>query len=137
MFVWFGFLGLLCFPLSYSLHDFSFRQHMDAEFRRFKSGYAQHFEVVKANSFLWPHVRILYSNVCVVDNEASLDLVHNAPEKMLTSPVLDDVFKRLKVKAVDFGLDDIDINVSVISNRVFRYQAELSKSVLSILSERP
>ena len=75
--------------------------------------------------------------MCIVDNEASLDLVHNAPEKMLTSPVLDDVFKRLKVKAVDFGLDDIDINVSVISNRVFRYQAELSKSVLSILSERP
>ena len=89
---------------------------MDAGFRRFKSGRAQHFEVVKANSFLWSHVRILYSNVRVVDNEATLDLVLNALEKIPTRPVFDDVFKRLKAKAVDFGLDDININVSVIPN---------------------
>ena len=122
--IWLGLLGLLCIPLSSSLHDFSVRQHMDAEFRRFKSGRAQHFEVVKANPFLWSHIRILYSNVRVVDNQATLDLVLNAPEKMLTRAVLDDVFKRFKSRAVDFGLDDIDVNISVIPNRVFRYQAD-------------
>ena len=108
--IWLGFIGLLCIPLPSSLHDFSVRQLMDAEFRRFKSGRAQHFEVVKENSFLWSHVCILYGNLRVVDNEATLDLVLNASEKMLTCPVLDDVLKRLKVKAVDFGLDHIDIN---------------------------
>ena len=60
----------------------------------------------------------------VVDNEAALDLVLKAPKKILTRPVLDDVFKRLKAKAFDFGLDDITINVSVIPKRVFRYQPE-------------
>ena len=79
---------------------------------------------MKANPFLWSHIRILYSNVRVADNQAAIDLVLNAPEKMLTSAVLDDVFKRFKSRAVDFGLDDIDVNISVIPNRVFRYQAE-------------
>ena len=79
---------------------------------------------MKANSFFWSHVRILYSNVRVVDNEVGFDLVLNAPKKILTRPVFDDVFKRLKAKAVDFGLDDININVSVIPKRVFRYQPE-------------
>ena len=60
----------------------------------------------------------------VVDNQETLDLVLNTPEKMLTRAVLDDVFKRFKSRAVDFGLDDIDVNISVIPNRVFRYQAE-------------
>ena len=100
--------------MSSSLNDFSVRQNMDAGICRFKPGRAQHFEVVKANSFLWPNVRILYSNVRVVDSEASLDLVLNAPKKILTRPVFGYVFKRLKAKAVDFGLDDIKINVSVI-----------------------
>ena len=79
---------------------------------------------MKANPFLWSHIRILYSNVRVADNQAAIDLVLNAPEKMLTSAVLDDVFKRFKSRAVDFGLDDIDVNISVIPNRVFRYQTE-------------
>ena len=79
---------------------------------------------MKSNPFLCSHIRILYSNVRVVDNQATLDLVLNAPEKMLTRAVLADVFKRFKSRAVDFGLDDIDVNISVIPNRVFRYQAE-------------
>ena len=122
--IWLGFLGLLCIPLSFSLHDFSVRQHMDAEIRRFKSGRAQHFGVVKANPFLWSHILFPCSNVRIVDNQATLDLVLNAPEKMLTRAVLDDVFKHLKSRAVDFGLKDNDVNISVIPNRVFRYQAE-------------
>ena len=76
-----GFLGLLCIPLSSSLHDFSVRQHMDAEFRRFKSGRAQHFEVVKANSFYGPSSDL--HNVRVVDI-----LIGSCPcPKILTRPV--------------------------------------------------
>ena len=57
--------------------------------------------------------------------EATLDLVLNAPENALTTSVLDEVFKRIKSRAAEIDLDDIDVNISVIPNRVFRYQADL------------
>ncbi len=123
--IWFGLLGVLCIPLSSALHDFSVRQHLDAEFRRFKSGQTSDFDIIKGNPVLWSKVRILYSNVRVVDNEATLDLVLNAPENALTTSVLDEVFKRIKSRAAEIDLDDIDVNISVIPNRVFRYKADL------------
>ena len=121
--IWFGLLGLLCIPLSSALHDFSVSQYMDSEFRRFKSGNINNFDLARNNPYVWSRVRIMYSNVIVSGNVATLDLVFNAPEDLLTEPLLEDLFQRFKTGATDLGLDDIDVNVSVIPNRVFHYAA--------------
>ncbi|MGB1621663.1 MAG: TIGR00341 family protein [Synechococcus sp.] len=121
--IWFGLLGLLCIPLSSALHDFSVSQYMDSEFRRFKSGNINNFGLTKNNPYVWSRVRIMYSNVIVSGNVATLDLVFNAPEDLLTEPLLEDLFQRFKTGATELGLDDIDVNVSVIPNRVFHYAA--------------
>ena len=121
--IWFGLLGLLCIPLSSALHDFSVSQVMDAEFRSFKSGNIKTFVLTKNNPRVWSRVRLLYSNVRVFDNKATLDLVFNAPEDLLSERDLEDLFGRFKSGAAELGLDDIDLNISVIPNRVFNYKA--------------
>ena len=60
----------------------------------------------------------------VEDNNAVLDLVLNAPENLLTQAVLEDVYERMSVKAVDLGLEDIDVRISVIPNRVYRFDPQ-------------
>jgi len=122
--IWMGLLGLLCIPLSSALHDFSVRQRMDAVFGRFKSGQRKQLDVVKKDPVLWSKVRMMYSNVRVEDNNAVLDLVLNAPENLLTQEVLEDVVQRMSVRAVDLGLEDIDVRISVIPNRVYRFDPE-------------
>ncbi len=98
---------------------------MDAEFRSFKSGNIKTFVLTKNNPRVWSRVRLLYSNVSVSENKATLDLVFNAPEDLLSERDLDNLFSRFKTGAADLGLDDIDINVSVIPNRVFNYKASV------------
>ena len=122
--IWLGLLGLLCIPLSSALHDFSVRQQMDAVFGRFKSGQRKQLDVVKKDPVLWSKVRMMYSNVRVQDNIAVLDLVLNAPEDLLTQSVLDDVYRRMAEKAVTLGLEDIDVRISVIPNRVYRFDPD-------------
>ena len=123
--IWFGLLGLLCIPLSSALHDFSVSQVMDAEFRSFKSGNIKTFVLTKNNPRVWSRVRLLYSNVRVFENKATLDLVFNAPEDLLSDRDLEDLFRRFMSGAADLGLDDNDLNISVIPNRVFNYKASV------------
>ena len=72
-------LGLLSMPLLSALHDFSVRQQMDAVFAHVKSGRLKRVAIAQGNPRLWSRVRLTYSNVSVVDNKATLDLVLNAP----------------------------------------------------------
>ena len=69
--IWFAFFGVLSIPLSSALHDFSLRQELNAEFGRFTAGQVKAFKLVQRNP-IWSKVRIMYSNVQVKNNEASL-----------------------------------------------------------------
>ena len=68
-----GLLGLLCIPLGSSLHDFSVRQYLEAEFGKIKAGQIKRLKVAEKNPRLWSRVRLLYSNVRVNDIVASVD----------------------------------------------------------------
>ena len=122
--IWFAFLGLLIIPLSSALHDFSLKQQLNSEFQRFKAGQVKRFKLVNENPYLWSKVRIMYSNVQVDDNKAGFDFVINAPEELMERSVLDEIYRQLLTRCKDLGLDDIDLNISVIPNRVFRYDID-------------
>ena len=122
--IWFAFLGLLIIPLSSALHDFSLKQQLNSEFQRFKAGQVKRFKLVNENPYLWSKVRIMYSNVQVDDNKAGFDFVINAPEELMERSVLDEIYLQLLTRCKDLGLDDIDLNISVIPNRVFRYDID-------------
>lgn len=126
LFVWFGFLGLLCVPLSSALRDFRITQGLDSEFRRFKSGQVQQFKIAQKNIYLWKKVRLLYSNISVRKSKVDLDLVLNAPEELMTNEVMDDIYGHMLDRSKDYGLRDVNLNLSVIPNRSFRFQSGVS-----------
>ena len=63
----------------------------------------------------------MYSNVSVVDNKAKLDLVLNAPEDILDQSFMNQVNQQMLKRAKGFGLDDLDLNISVIPNHVYKF----------------
>ena len=63
----------------------------------------------------------MYNNVSVLDNHAIIQLVLNAPEDLLDQAFMDQIYAQMRKKAGLFGLDDIEITISVIPNRVYRY----------------
>ena len=121
---WLGLLGLLSLPLSSALHDFSVRQEMDAEFGRFKAGQLKRVAIAQNNPRFWSKARLMYSNVSVVDNKARLDLVLNVPEDFLDQALIDFVYQSMLKRAKSFGLDDLDVNISVIPNRVYKFDSQ-------------
>ena len=116
--VWLGLLGLLSMPLSSALHDFSVRQQMDAVFAHVEAGRLKRIAIAQGNPRLWSRVRLTYSNVSVVDNKATLDLVLNAPEDFLNQSVMNSLNQQMFSRAKEFGVDDLGMNISVIPNRV-------------------
>ena len=114
-------LGLLSMPLSSALHDFSVRQQMDAVFAHVKAGRLKRVAIAQGNPRLWSRVRLTYSNVSVVDNKATLDLVLNAPEDFLNQSVMNSLNQQMFSRAKEFGVDDLDMNISVIPNRVYKF----------------
>ena len=97
------------------------RQEMDAEFGRFKAGQLKRVAIAQGNPTLWSKVRLMYSSVSVVDNKARLDVVLNAPEDILDQSFMNKVNQQMLKRAKDFGLDDLDVNISVIPNRVYKF----------------
>lgn len=114
-----GLLRLLNLPLTSALHDFSVRQEMDAEFGRFKAEQLKRVAISQGNQRLWSKVRLMYSSVSVVDNKARLDVVLNAPEDILDQSFMNKVNQQMLKRAKDFGLDDLNVNISVIHNSVY------------------
>ena len=65
---------------------------------------------------------MLYSNVRVVDNTATIDIVLNVPEKLVGKIRLEDIQKTMTDRAKqDFGIREVEINISVIPTQILRY----------------
>ena len=86
---------------------------MNAEFDRFKSGQLKRVAIAQNNPRFWSRVRLMYSSVSVVNNEARLDIVLNAPEDILDQSFMNDVSQQMLKRAKDFGLDDLETSTSV------------------------
>ena len=120
--LWLGLLGLICVPLGSSLHDFSVRQYLEAEFGKIKAGQIKRLQVAQKNPKLWSRVRKLYSSVRVNDNIAKVDLVLNAPEDLLDEGAIRAMQRNLLKRSGELGLDDVDFNISIVPNRVYHFE---------------
>ena len=120
--VWLGLLGLLCIPLSSALHDFSVRQQINSRFTTFKAGLIQESKYAGANVNALRRIRMLYSNVRVVNNIASIDLVLNVPTKLVGTLELAEFQEQFRQDAIkDYGLKKVEINISVIPTQILSF----------------
>ncbi|MAS27182.1 MAG: TIGR00341 family protein [Synechococcus sp. NAT40] len=127
--VWLGLLGLLCIPLSSSLHDFSVRQQINSQFSNFKAGLIQQGKYSGKDAYTLQRIKLLYSNVRVLDNSATIDIVLNVPEKLVGQIGLDEMQQRIRRQAQDeYGLEEVTINISVIPTQILRYNPTSSKA---------
>ncbi len=120
--VWLALLGLLCIPLSSALHDFSIKQEIESRFDTFKAGQVNQLKITSENPYLWQRVRMLFSNVKVINNKATVDLVFSAPKGVLTEDLANNLSTAIVKRAKEeFGLDDIKITISVIPNQINKF----------------
>ena len=66
----------------------------------------------------------MYSSVRVAENKASVDLVLNAPEDLLNQAAINTMHRNMLERSKALGLEDVDLNVSVIPNRVYRFNID-------------
>ena len=120
--LWLGLLGLLCIPLSSALHDFSIKQDIESKFDAFKAGQVRQLKLTRENPYLWQRVRLLFSNVRVNNNNATVDLVFSAPKGVLTEDIANNLSAAfVKRGEEEFSLDDIKITISVIPNQINKF----------------
>lgn len=120
--VWLGLLGLLCIPLWSALHHFSARQQINSQFARFRAGLVQQGRRSGTNPEYWQRIKLLYSNVRVANNSATIDIVLNVPQKLVGKIALSDVQRNIRERAKsDYGIKEVEINISVIRSQILRY----------------
>ena len=65
---------------------------------------------------------MLFSNVKVINNKATVDLVFSAPKGVLTEDLANNLSTAIVKRAKEeFGLDDIKITISVIPNQINKF----------------
>ena len=120
--VWLALLGLLCFPLSSALQDFSIKQEIVSRFDTFKAGQVNELKITSQNPYLWQRVRLLFSNVRVLDNKANVDLVFSAPKGVLNEALANELSETFVRSAKEeFNLDDAKVSISVIPNQINKF----------------
>ena len=120
--VWLALLGLLCIPLSSALHDFSVKQEIVSRFDAFKAGQVNQLKITSKNPYLWQRVRLLFSNVRVINNKASVDLVLSAPKGVLNEGLANELSETIvRSSKEEFKLDDTKVTISVIPNQINKF----------------
>lgn len=78
---------------------------------------------------------MIFSNVSISHNNAKLYLVFSAPENLIEQKHMDRIYSQLKKRARHLGVNDLEVNVSVIPYRVFYYsQNRLPRETISLSS---
>lgn len=120
--IWLGLLGLLCIPLSSALHDFSVRQQINGQFATFKAGLIEQGLSSGNDPAHLKRIKLLYSNVRVMDNNATVDLVLNVPQKLVGQLGLEALQEHMISRAKKvYGIDEVEINISIIPTQILRY----------------
>ena len=116
--LWLGLLGL---PSS-ALHDFSVHQQINGQFATFKARLIEKGPSAGTDRANLRRIKLLYSNVRVVDNDATIDLVLNVPQSLVGQLGLEGMQDHIIKRAKDVhGIDELEINISVIPTQILRY----------------
>lgn len=105
-----------------SLQEFSIRENIDTKFATFKAGRVKLFKLTEKNPYLLKKIKLLYSNVRFSQNNATIELVLNAQEGLITQTVIDKLHQRTITRArKDYGINEISVNISFIPNQIFKF----------------
>jgi len=120
--LWIGLLGLLCIPLSSALHDFSMRQQINGQFATFKAGLIEKGLSAGNHRANVRRIKLLYSNVDVVDDDATIDVVLNVPKNLVGQLGLEEMEEEMIQRAKSiYGIDQVHFNITVIPTQILRY----------------
>ena len=120
--LWLGLLGLLCIPLSSALHDFSMRQQINGQFATFKAGLIEKGLSAGNHRANVRRIKLLYSNVDVVDDDATIDVVLNVPKNLVGQLSLEKMEEEMIQRAKSiYGIDQVHFNITVIPTQILRY----------------
>ena len=117
--LWIGLLGLLCIPLSSALHEFSMRQQINGQFATFKAGLIEQGLSTGYQQTNLRRIKLLYSNVDVVDENATIDVVLNMPKDSKGLPSLEEMEQEMIQRAKSiYGIDNVQFNITVIPTQI-------------------
>ena len=98
------------------------RQQINAEFSQFKAGLIDESNIFNKSPYLIQRVKLLYSNVSVINNEATIDIALNVPEKLSRELDLDRIQKNITERSkMEYGIEEVNINISIIPTQIFQY----------------
>ena len=67
-------------------------------------------------------IKLLYSNVDVVDDEATIDVVINVPKNLVGKLGLEEMEEEMIERAKSiYGIDKVHFNITVIPTQILRY----------------
>ena len=65
----------------------------------------------------------------VIDNEATIDIVLNVPEKLSKQLDLNQIQKNITDRCkMEYGIEEVNINISIIPTQIFQYIESSSSS---------
>ena len=98
------------------------KQEIVSRFDTFKAGQVNELKITSKNPYLWQRVRLLFSNVRVLDNKANVDLVFSAPKGVLNEALANELSETFVRSAKEeFNLDDAKVTISVIPNQINKF----------------
>ena len=120
--LWLGLLGLLCIPLSSALHDFSMRQQINGQFATFKADLISKGLSTGNHQANLRRIKLLYSNVEIIDDDATIDVVINVPKNLVGKLALEEMEEEMIERARSvYGIDKVHFNITVIPTQILRY----------------
>ncbi|QEY33409.1 DUF389 domain-containing protein [Synechococcus sp. RSCCF101] len=114
---WLALMAVISGPLSFALQEFILAKRIDIELSR----------IAAEDAATWRQVQVRYINIDVAGRAASLDLVLNAPEGLLSDAVLARTNEALFRSLLRFGIRDLDLHLRIVPVRVKDFRDSLSE----------
>ena len=98
------------------------RQQINGQFASFKAGLIEKGLSAGNDPANLKRIKLLYSNVRVIDNNATIDMVLNVPQKLVGKLSLKAMQEHMIKRAKEvYGIDEVEINMSIIPTQILRY----------------
>ena len=104
------------------------RQQIKGQFATFKASLIEKGLSSGTDPANVRRIKLLYSNVRVMDNDATIDLVLNVPQSLVGQLGLGGMQDQLIKRAKNiYGIDEVEINISVIPTQILRFNPGSSR----------
>ena len=64
----------------------------------------------------------MYSNISVINNQATIEIMLNVPAKLSKTFDLNQIQKNITERCkMEYGIEEVNINISIIPTQIFQY----------------